>query len=385
VTEINRRIEAEKYVGVTIAVIESDQISHYDFGKTDLTGKKSPDKNTIFEIGSITKVFTTLLLADMCNRTDMTLEDPVRKYLPASVAVPVRNGKQITLLHLATHSSGLPRMPDNFAPADPQNPYADYSAEQMLDFLSNHILSRDIGEIVEYSNFGMGLLGFILSRKAGMSYESLVRERITNPLGMKHSGITLTKKMKKRLAPGHAMGMAVPNWDIDSLAGAGALRSSSKDMAKFIAANMGIRSTKLHKTMSSTHQPRKSHPDSDMEVALGWHIRPHGESATIWHNGGTGGYRSFTGFLKDGTRGVVVLGNTTETVDDIGFHLLDSAFPLKETKPSASIELSKRIAAKNITEAISRRTTIFLKTNSICLVTGISRTISWIQPLRSFS
>ena len=113
------------------------------------------DGNTVFEIGSISKVFTALVLADMVRKGELALEDPVAKYLPDTVKVPARNGRQITLLDLATQSSGLPRMPTNFTPKDPANPYADYTIRQLYDFLSGYQLPRDPGERYEYSNLGL--------------------------------------------------------------------------------------------------------------------------------------------------------------------------------------------------------------------------------------
>ena len=138
--------------------------------------------DNVFEIGSITKVFTASILADMASRGEVRLDDPVAKYLPSSAHIPSRNGRQITLLDLVTQSSGLPRMPSNFTPRDSMNPYADYSVQQLYAFLSGYQLTRDIGATYEYSNLGMGLLGHALALKAGTSYERLVTRRILTPL-----------------------------------------------------------------------------------------------------------------------------------------------------------------------------------------------------------
>jgi len=134
--------------------------------------------DTIFEIGSISKVFTSLLLADMVNRKEVALDDPAAKYLPEHVRMPERSGKAITLLDLSTHRSGLPRVPGNLNPKDPTNPYADYSVDDLYQFLSGYTLPRDPGSEVEYSNLGGGLLGHILAHRAGTDYESLIRSRI---------------------------------------------------------------------------------------------------------------------------------------------------------------------------------------------------------------
>jgi serine-type D-Ala-D-Ala carboxypeptidase/endopeptidase len=282
------------------------------------------DGRTLFEIGSITKVFTGILLADMIERGEVRLEDPVAQFLPDGTPVPSRNGKQIRLVDLATHSSGLPRMPSNFAPADPSNPYADYSAERLYEFLRGHTLTRGIGERAEYSNIGVGLLGHALSRRAGTSYEALVTERILEPLGMANTRIVLRPEDRARLAPGHSpSGMPVPNWDLDALAGAGALRSSTDDMLKFLEANINPPENRVGRAIRAAQTPRVTFNDT-MRVGLLWLTQKTMFGRTVvWHNGGTAGYRTFIGFDPERRVGVVVLSNRSNSVDRIGQHLLD--------------------------------------------------------------
>ena len=282
------------------------------------------DGRTLFEIGSITKVFTGILLADMVGRGEVRLEDPVAQFLPEGRSVPSRNGKQIRLVDLATHSSGLPRMPSNFAPADPSNPYADYSAERLYEFLRGHTLTRDIGERAEYSNIGVGLLGHALSRRAGRPYEALVTERILEPLGMTNTRIALRPEDRARLAPGHsAAGMPVPNWDLDALAGAGALRSNVDDMLTFLAANINPPESRIGRAIRTAQTPRMAFNDT-MRVGLLWLTQTTGFGRTVvWHNGGTAGYRTYIGFDPERRVGVVVLSNRNNGVDRIGQHLLD--------------------------------------------------------------
>ena len=124
--------------------------------------------------------------------TSVKLDDPVKNYLPSGVNVPERNGKQITLLDLATHTSGLPRMPGNFTPRDASNPYADYTVAKLYGFLSGYQLTREIGAKFEYSNLGLGLLGQALTQRAGMDYEALVRDRIAGPLRLESTRVVLT-------------------------------------------------------------------------------------------------------------------------------------------------------------------------------------------------
>jgi CubicO group peptidase (beta-lactamase class C family) len=255
------------------------------------------------------------------------------------VRLPSRNGKEITLLDLATQTSGLPRLPGNLAPKDPKNPYADYTVEQLYDFLSHYTLTRDIGEKYEYSNLGVGLLGHVLARRAGMSYEELVTKRILEPLEMRDTAITLSVRMRARLAPGHdAAGAAVAGWDLPTLAGAGALRSTANDMLKFLAANLDAGDGPLPSALRETHRGRRPTGMPQLEIGLGWHIFHRFDNDLVWHNGGTGGYHSWIGFMTARRVGAVVLSASSPDIDDIGLHLVEPRFPLsrlpKERKVS---------------------------------------------------
>jgi CubicO group peptidase (beta-lactamase class C family) len=319
-------------VGIVVGVIDGQGRRIVAYGSLDKGDPRPLNGDTIFEIGSATKVFTSLLLADMVQRGEVALSDPVAKYLPAGVKVPERGGRVITLVDLSTHTSGLPRLPSNLQPKDPSNPYADYTVEQLYQFLSSYQLTRDIGSQFEYSNLGGGLLGQALARRAGMDYEALVHSRITGPLGMSSTGITLTPEMKTRLAVGHNDKLeATSNWDLPTLAGAGALRSSANDLLTFLAANLGYVKSPLAPAMASMLAVRRPlGAPGRGEIGLGWLIIKPSDNEIVWHNGGTGGYRSFVGFEPKTGAGVVVLSNTFTVagIDDIGMHLLDSRVPL---------------------------------------------------------
>ena len=239
-----RRILAERVdqrhnaVGMVVAVIEPSGTRIVAYGKLAKDDARPLNGDTVFEIGSITKVFTALLLEDMAQRGEVKLDDPIAKYLPEGVKAPQRNGKEITLAELATHTSGLPRMPNNFSPKDAANPYADYSADKLYAFLNSYQLPRDPGEKWEYSNLATGLLGHLLSLVAGKDYETLVVSRIAPPLGMASTRITLTPEMKERMAAGYNASLEPARlWDFLALAGAGALRSTANDLITFLAAN----------------------------------------------------------------------------------------------------------------------------------------------------
>ena len=326
------RIDTEKQgVGIVVGVIDAKGRRVVSYGHLEKGDNRPLDGDTVFEIGSITKVFTSLLLADMAQRGEVKLDDPISKYVPTTAKIPQRDGKQITLVDLATHTSALPRMPDNFNPKDAANPYIDYTEDQLFKFLSSYELPRDIGVKFVYSNLGFGLLGIGLARRNGTDYETLVETRICEPLGMKSTRITLTPEMEQRFAAGHSSDLVtVSRWDIPSLAGAGALRSSTNDMLKFLAAAMGYSHTSLSPAFKAMLSVKRPTGQAFIDSALGWAVDTRGGAEIIWKNGGTGGYRTFIGYSPRTGVGIVALSNasTAAGTDDIGMHLLDARFPL---------------------------------------------------------
>jgi CubicO group peptidase (beta-lactamase class C family) len=334
---IQGRVEEGRATGIVVGVREADGthriVAYGDPGP----GALPLDGESVFEIGSITKVFTGILLAEMAASGEVSLEDQVQDHVPPEVTIPSRNGGQIRLVDLATHRSGLPRLPDNMDPAEATNPYADYTVAQLHEFLSGHTLRRDIGAEFEYSNLGTGLLGQVLAGVNSSDWESLVKESLLEPLGMEMSGVTLSPEMREHLALGHnPAGEVVPNWDIPTFAGAGALRSNAEDMLVFLDANLGEPKGLLEEAMRVSHEPRLP-AGSGMRIGLNWITRTSGEGTIVWHNGGTGGYRSFLGFDPVREVGVVVLTNSSQSADDIGFHLLNSAIPLADP-PTPPVE-----------------------------------------------
>ena len=345
VTSINARINNGYSPSIAIGIIDKDGPQYYLFG-TKTVGGQPVNEHTIYEIGSISKTFTGILLAQAVLDGQVKTDDPAQKYLPEGVKLPTRDGKQITLGHLSDHTSALARMPTNFAPKDPANPYADYTVEQMYAFLNGYTLTRDIGAQYEYSNLAQGLLGHILSLKAGTNYETLMLNKIATPLGMKETKIAFDEKMKQNLAMGYSQGVQVSNWDIPTLAGAGAIRSSIHDMLIYLAANMGLKKSKLYPAMQLSHQVRHDKPGGSTRVGLGWHISKGAEGDVIWHNGGTGGYRTFAGYVQETGKGVVILTNSDKGADDLGMHLLNSTAKLIEVKKSALIAIKKATDAQ---------------------------------------
>ncbi len=335
---IQPMLDKKKTVGVVVGVIEGGRTHVFGFGRTVLDGDKTPDGRTIFEIGSVTKVFTSLALADMAEEGLVRLDDPVQRYLPAEVKVASRSGREITLEDLATHTSSLPRIPGNLlvhALKNPHDPYANYKEKDLYEFLKTWKPSRDVGSKWEYSNVGAGLLGHALSRRAGLDYGRLIATRISERLGMGDTKVTLNDEQEKRLAkPYQTGGKPATRWTLDVLAGAGALHSTVNDLLVFLSAELGIKESKLRPAMEATQKPRRETGQGGMRIGLGWLIMklPRTDQEVIWHNGGTGGYRSFFGFVKSMKTAVVVLSNSDASVDAIGLDVL-GLLNAKEDRP----------------------------------------------------
>jgi serine-type D-Ala-D-Ala carboxypeptidase/endopeptidase len=330
-----KRVDQQKQaVGIVVGIIEPAGRRVIAYGDLARGDPRTLDGDTIFEIGSVTKVFTSLLLADMVNRNEVTLDDPAAKYLPEGVKMPERSGKSITLRDLSTHTSGLPRLPSNMKPEDLRNPYVDYSVDDLYQFLSSYTLPRDPGAEFEYSNLGGGLLGHVLAYRAGTDYESLIATRITRPLSMPDTGITLSSSLKQRMATGHnGMLTPVPSWDLPTLAGAGALRSSANDLLTFLEAFLGYKESPLAPAMKAMLEVRR--PMGQSTIGLGWIMMSAHDREIAAHDGGTGGFRSWVGYDPKERTGVVVLSNASTPIGvfDLGIHLLDPKWTLANPEP----------------------------------------------------
>lgn len=319
------RVALGRNPGIVVGLLDANGPRVVSVGSSGKDGV-ALDGNTVFEIGSITKVFTAAILESMVEGGEVNFEDPVAGLLPGNVKVPSESGRWITLLDLATHLSGLPRMPSNFFPGDFENPYADYTVGQLYDFVSGYELERPIGSLWEYSNLGVGLLGHALCLKAGKTYELLVRERVLDPLEMAETGIDLAPSLDAPFAQGHGLnGLPVGNWDIPTLAGAGALRSTMYDMLLFATANLTTTGSPISLLLQRTQVVRRQRIADDLSMALGWLVSQRfPDRPIVWHNGGTGGFHSFIGLDRSLRHAVVILTNGTQSIDDIGFHLLDA-------------------------------------------------------------
>lgn len=291
------------------------------------TGARPLSAKTVFEIGSINKTFTGVILADMVSRGEFSLDDPISKFFPAAINMPSRNGRQITLLDLATHTLGLPRVPTGYKIPDRSNPYAHYEAKHLYDFLSSYELERDVGAEPVYSNLGAGLLGHALARAADMeTLGELIRQRISGPLKMKMTDYGRNGELGEWIAKGHnEKGEQVPYWDVAVLSGAGGLNSTVEDMLKYLEANVGTPKSPLEAAMREAHLPRRSLKNKEFSVGLGWQQRTRGGQTIVHHGGGTAGFQTYLAFHPATGAGVVILGNSAgfETRDDVVFRLLE--------------------------------------------------------------
>ena len=333
---IRERVDSGISTGIVAGLLSPDgQAELIAYG--DAADGKRLDPDDVFEIGSITKLFTGTLLSEMAQRGEVALDDPVAALLPAQLALPTHDGRQITLLDLATHASGLVRDPTNHVPQDPANPEADYSVEQLYAFLAAQ--PPTAGSRSEYSNLGVGLLGHALALRAGTSYEGLLRERILAPLGMDATAITLTASLADRFVAGHnADGRAVGALDLPTLAGCGALRSTVADLLTFAAASLdGGPEGSLGRALQAARSPRFE-VDERMRIALSWLIDRPAERELHWHNGRTAGHASFIALDPERQTAVALLCNTATGVEDLGFHALDEQAPV--LSPPMPIELS---------------------------------------------
>jgi serine-type D-Ala-D-Ala carboxypeptidase/endopeptidase len=336
---LRQRVAQGRSAGIVVGLLAPDGtrrvVAYGDPGP----GQPPLDGHSVFEIGSITKTSTGILLAQMVLDGELRLDDPVQRFLPDTARVPQRNGRPITLGHLAAHASGLPRDPSNFGHEEGKSPYATYTTRQLYDFLSTVSLPRDPGAGFEYSNVGAGLLGHALSLAAHRPLARLQEERLWRPLGLRHTGVVLTPWMRAHLALGHGVAGAitpvVTDWGTSALAGAGGVRSTADDLLTFLAANLRPDAGPLGRAMALAQRPRFTFA-GQAAIGLNWFTRYTATDTIVWHNGGTAGYRTFAGFVPSRRVAVVVLTNSGgEGADDLGWHLLDPGLPLAPWPPPA--------------------------------------------------
>ena len=335
----NRYINKRRHGALALGVLQKDKRYLQGYGRKSPSDDAPPDGHTLFEIGSVTKVFTALGLARSIEEGTWSLDDTLGQHLQLDGLEEKVAG--ITLRQLATHSSGLPRIPRSLMKASLANPYANYHPADLYQDLAKVRLDFQPGKKSTYSNYGYGLLGHLLELKGRRSYAEIISEDICRPLGMTDTTVKLTPEQQARLVRGHSpKGEPVSNWDFDAFAGAGALRSTAEEMLRFLEANLRPDATPLQPVLE---RAQKTHFTGLVDqVGLGWQILETVEGPVVhWHNGGTGGYRSFIGFDRGNQVAVVLLSNTggvDQSLDTIGLQILKLAAKISLDGPGAAKE-----------------------------------------------
>ncbi|WP_236076093.1 serine hydrolase domain-containing protein [Streptomyces coffeae] len=302
--------------GAVCGVIQDGQTYVAGAGRLRATRGRAevPDGSTVFQLGSIGKTLTATALARAVHAGSTHLDAPLT--LPARFPVPRKGGRRITLADLATHSSGLPALPPNlFTGADPNDPYAHYTLDDLAEGLAKTELVTVPGKTYRYSNLGFGLLGQAL---AFDGVDAMLRRRVTDPLRLRDTRTTLTADMAARKAVGHLEGKPVPDWHDRVLSGAGtSMYSTADDMLRYLAAQLRPERSPFRAAIELTQRPRFT-ADDRLRLGLGWHLSPLPNGRTMtWHNGGTGGFSSCAAFSRDSGTAVVMMVNTAseETAD----------------------------------------------------------------------
>ena len=310
---------------LSIALIKNGEVDFVGVKRTDDTIRRIENFREVFEIGSITKVFTATLLSDLVNNQTLELDGNIQDYVDFKIKLE----EGITFKELANHTSGLPRLPSNLnlMLADRDNPYKDYDEEKLKEYLTTEVqLGQEPGVKYEYSNLGAGILGFELALITNTPYESLLQEKIFRKYKMSNSTSErerIESKLVKGLKPN---GKVAPNWDFGALAGAGAIFSTAEDLSKFALAQFDNKNTELALTQAPTYEV-----NDNMQIGLGWHIlqRKNG-TELIWHNGGTGGYTSSMALDLENRNGIIILSNVSafnpnmRNIDQLCFALIDT-------------------------------------------------------------
>ena len=310
-------ISLQATVGLSIGVLKDGKVFFYGYGETARGNKQIPNEHTLFEIGSISKTFTSILLADAVNSGKVKLDDPMSKYLPDSIPRLQFDGIPITLKTLANHSSGIPRMPSNFYSSDNSNPYKDYDRKDLFSFYRNFKPIRKPGEKYEYSNLAAATLGVILESVDHEKYETLLISTICRPLHMNETREFLLAGDSVRFAKGYSEdGAFSSQWDFRALGAAGCIRSTSADLLKYARANLGDAPPALDKAIQLTHVI--TFTEAQTKVGLAWHFIKLGKDEVIFHNGQTGGYHSYLAFNTEKKFAVVILSNCAKGTEEIG-------------------------------------------------------------------
>jgi CubicO group peptidase (beta-lactamase class C family) len=395
---LKRHFQKDQYVGLSVGIVHDQRLVwSRHLGISNLATGQLPNGRTLYRIGSITKVFTSSLMMELRDRKKLRLDDPIRKKIPRKwrVALPKdpRGDKEMTFRHLATHTSGLPRMPINLLPKG-SDPYNHFSRKALYSALFRTPLKAPIGARVLYSNLGYGLLGQMLGLVGGKPYETLLQERILRPLKMTSTTFTPNREQTKRVAQGYTLKRAhAPVWNFGALNPAGGLLSSLEDMHRFLALQhragtaykrvlRGGSLTALHRVQRLLRRTGGRYFSAG--VGLGWHTFPlmQGRFRMVMHNGAVSGFRSFVAFSPEWKVGVIVLANSDHSVDALGTRLMTHlAVLLKRREQSRPSRRLKQIARLLCARLRGKR--IYRSTRNLFAASFLKR-VPWKTKLKPF-
>lgn len=330
---LRQRVEVSRRgVGYVVALVDAGGTRIVSHGHRTRGQDRAVDGDTVFQVGSVTKVFTSLLLAEMAGRGEVALDAPIAPYLPRTVKSA--RVKEITFLQLSRHTAGFMSFADELAAPEPEEPGGGQTNEAMFAFLDRHPMRAAAGIHHSYSSYGAALLGEVLARRAGTDLESLARARVLEPLGMTRSGFALTPELEAAHATGHSIRgeprrMSVPR----GMLGSGGLRSTANDLARFLEAHLGLRDTSLARALRATQRTDADAQRPDLPMGLGWFYNEFDGKRVVYHGGSTPGFRAYVGMDLERRRGVVVLGNSDNDVSNLALHLLDPYIPLYTPDP----------------------------------------------------
>jgi CubicO group peptidase (beta-lactamase class C family) len=328
--EMDKKIDAilqpfmfkSQTVGLSIGILKNGKTSFYNYGETKKGNGQMPSSKNLYEIGSITKTFTGLLLAKAVIEKKISLNDPVNKYLPKDIPVIKFGNDTLKIIHLSNHTSGLPPLPGNLdLQNNLSNPYKNYDATKLFTFLKTATLAQKPGVKFEYCNLGVGLLGTILEKVNKISFEKMVTNFICAKAGMDATKQLLTKKDSALFVQGYDGNISVQGqWDFKALGGAGCLRSNAEDMLKYAVLNFSSNDKVLLQAIELSHTLTFNRDGE--KIGLNWFIRELGWGNILFHNGGTGGYHSFLAINRKTKNAIIILSNTAVSNDDIGVEIL---------------------------------------------------------------
>lgn len=314
---------AHKHVGLVASVLSGPSSATITIGHESVNGNAMTSR-TLLPIASVTKTFTALALADAVVSGRLSLDTPLAELIEQTPTHP--GGPDITLGHLASHTSGLPRLPRGLRRQALHHRADPYSAFTQADLITalQAARPRRPGVRVRYSNFGAALLGEALSRHHQLPYGRMIAERVTGPLGLEDTTVDIGPDLADRTAATHsARRKPVPPWHLGAMGAAGALWSTADDLERYVRALLAPGSSGLPSALQLVQQPQAT-ANRWVRLGLGWHLSPLRDTShtVIWHNGATAGSYSYIGFVPEAQLGVVVLSNTGRSVDAVGVQLL---------------------------------------------------------------